>query len=106
MVTVARERREGDRVELAAGDYDLAALLRRHRDATPPREPPTPDDAAVLLLSGGTTGTPKGVLGKHGAYVTSALQLRAWSASVLDNPNDVFVATDQPFGLIEATLRR
>jgi urate oxidase len=24
----------------------------------------------------------------------------------LDNPNDVFVATDQPFGLIEATLRR
>jgi urate oxidase len=24
----------------------------------------------------------------------------------LDNPNDVFVATDQPYGLIEATLRR
>jgi urate oxidase len=24
----------------------------------------------------------------------------------LDNPNEVFVATDQPFGLIEATLRR
>jgi urate oxidase len=24
----------------------------------------------------------------------------------LDNPNDVFVATDQPFGLIEATVRR
>ena len=24
----------------------------------------------------------------------------------LDNPNEVFVATDQPFGLIEATVRR
>jgi len=24
----------------------------------------------------------------------------------LDNPNEIFVATDQPFGLIEATLRR
>ena len=24
----------------------------------------------------------------------------------LDNPNEVFVATDQPFGLIEATIRR
>ena len=24
----------------------------------------------------------------------------------LDNPNAVFVATDQPFGLIEATIRR
>jgi len=24
----------------------------------------------------------------------------------LENPNEVFVATDQPFGLIEATIRR
>jgi urate oxidase len=24
----------------------------------------------------------------------------------LDNPNEVFVATDQPYGLIEATVRR
>ena len=24
----------------------------------------------------------------------------------LDNPNEVFVATDQPFGLIEATVKR
>jgi urate oxidase len=24
----------------------------------------------------------------------------------LDNPNEVFVATDQPFGFIEATVRR
>ena len=24
----------------------------------------------------------------------------------LDNPNEIFVATDQPFGVIEATVRR
>ena len=24
----------------------------------------------------------------------------------LENPNEIFVATDQPFGLIEATVRR
>jgi urate oxidase len=24
----------------------------------------------------------------------------------LDNPNEVFVATDEPYGLIEATVRR
>jgi urate oxidase len=24
----------------------------------------------------------------------------------LDNPNEIFVATDQPFGLMEATVRR
>lgn len=29
------------------------------------------------------------MLGKHGAYVLSALQLRAWTASVVNNPTDV-----------------
>jgi len=24
----------------------------------------------------------------------------------MDNPNEIFVATDQPYGLIEATIRR
>jgi urate oxidase len=24
----------------------------------------------------------------------------------LDNPNEIFIATDQPFGLIEATISR
>ena len=42
-----------------------------------------PDDPAVLLMSGGTTGTPKGVLGKHGAYVIAGLQEVAWMRSVL-----------------------
>ena len=36
----------------------------------------TADDPAVLLMSGGTTGTPKGVLGTHGAYVIAGLQDR------------------------------
>jgi long-chain acyl-CoA synthetase len=34
-------------------------------------------------MSGGTTGTPKGVLGRHEAYVRTGIQVEAWVKSVL-----------------------
>jgi long-chain acyl-CoA synthetase len=85
LFTLVRERKEGDRVQLATGDHAFAALLAAHRGRSPKREAVGPDDAAVLLLSGGTTGTPKGVLGTHGAYVMAGLQIKAWNQSVLSD---------------------
>ena len=83
LFTLARERKEGDRIRLAPGDHALAALLEAHRDHGVPRAAIAPSDPAVLLMSGGTTGTPKGVLGTHGAYVMAGLQIRAWVQSAL-----------------------
>ena len=83
LFTVVRERKEGDRVQLAAGDHALPALLAASRGRAPQRIQLRPEDPAVLLMSGGTTGTPKGVLGSHGAYVMAGLQIRAWNQSVL-----------------------
>ena len=40
-------------------------------------------------MSGGTTGTPKGVLGTHGAYVMAGQQVRTWNATALRGPQDV-----------------
>ena len=36
------------------------------------------DDVAAILYSGGTTGTPKGIMLSHGNFVSEALQLAAW----------------------------
>jgi len=83
LFTLVRERKEGDRIRLASGDHALPALLEAYRDQPVPRAAVAPSDPAVLLMSGGTTGTPKGVLGTHGAYVIAGLQIKAWVQSAL-----------------------
>ncbi len=42
-------------------------------------------------MSGGTTGTPKGVLGRHAAYVLTGLQMEAWTASVIGKGDSVLM---------------
>jgi len=80
LFTLLREKHDGDRVSPAPGDHDFAHLLLVNRGRQAPRPAIRPGDPAVLLMSGGTTGTPKGVLGTHGAYVISGMQLRIWNA--------------------------
>ena len=89
LFTAFRERRDGDRVALQPGDHDFQTLLRTHEEPRFTRAALAPNDPAVLLLSGGTTGTPKGVLGSHGAYVMAGLQIQAWTASAVGNGREV-----------------
>jgi len=91
LFTLFREKKDGDRVSLAPGDHDFATLLKAHANASPVRAPITPDDPAVLLMSGGTTGTPKGVLGTHGAYVKTGLQVQEWMRSAITVGNSVIM---------------
>jgi long-chain acyl-CoA synthetase len=76
--TLLKEKKEGERISLQAGDYRLADLVRRFRRAAQPVSRVSPDDQAVVLMSGGTTGTPKGVVGLHRGMVIAGLQLQAW----------------------------
>ena len=91
LFTLAREQRDGDRVTLAPGDHAFRHLLLINRGRPRPRVDVGPDDPAVLLMSGGTTGVPKGVLGRHAAYVMAGLQIKAWNESALGGPSIAFL---------------
>ena len=91
LFTLAREKRSGDRIRLESSDHDFSSLLAAHRGQPLARAPLVAGDHAVLLMSGGTTGTPKGVLGRHSAYVIAGLQEAAWFRPVLNAGEDVIL---------------
>ena len=76
---------------LRPGDLRLPELLERHAGAKPGAGP-RPDDPATILMSGGTTGTPKGVVGLHRHYTIAAAQLTAWLRAGLVPWQDVVLA--------------
>jgi long-chain acyl-CoA synthetase len=76
--TLLKEKKEGERINIAAEDFRFGRLLRRFRRSTPPISDASLDDPAVILMSGGTTGTPKGVTGSHRGIVVAGHQLQAW----------------------------
>ncbi len=78
LFTVARERKEGHRVDLR-GDERAVRFTDLLRRAERPRPVAVePSDLAVLQYTGGTTGTPKGAMLSHRALVANVLQCRAW----------------------------
>ena len=76
--TLLKESKEGERISVRTGDYRLTDLLWGFRRSSRPQGKVSPDDQAVVLMSGGTTGTPKGVVGVHRGMVVAGLQLQAW----------------------------
>jgi long-chain acyl-CoA synthetase len=91
LFTLVKEKKEGHRVSLAAGDSWLPALLKRHRTSPRPQIRVSPEDRAVILSSGGTTGTPKGVVGLHRHYIAAGLQLYEWTKSAKKQWVDVIM---------------
>jgi long-chain acyl-CoA synthetase len=79
LFTLFKERKDGHRIRLAAGDLWMSDLLRSHSGAARPAVAVGPDDQAVILSSGGTTGTPKGVVGLHRHYIAAGRQLDEWT---------------------------
>jgi long-chain acyl-CoA synthetase len=89
--TLMKEKNEGDRIEIREGDFRLGELLKRFRGAPAPTVASSVYDPAVILMSGGTTGTPKGVVGSHRGMVIAGLQLRAWLRSAMEEWTDTIM---------------
>jgi long-chain acyl-CoA synthetase len=89
--TLLKEKEEGEHITLRDGDERFAEALARHHNAGRPSHRVAPDDPAVILMSGGTTGTPKGVVGTHRGMVVAGTQLRAWLKSAMNEWSDTIM---------------
>jgi long-chain acyl-CoA synthetase len=88
---IAKERHDGHGTAPRGDDEAMRTVLAAHRGERPAAPPPRPDDGAFLLPSGGTTGTPKAVLGTHGALAVAGRQLDAWLGAVLVHGRDTLL---------------
>jgi long-chain acyl-CoA synthetase len=78
LFTVAREKKEGHRVEsLASGDLWFQDVLKKY-DGKKANVTVTGDDLAIFQYTGGTTGVSKAAMATHSALIANVLQCRAW----------------------------
>ena len=91
LFTLLKEKKDGHRIDLRAGDFWLPDLLHKHRDVSKPTHQGRHTDPAILLFSGGTTGTPKAALGTHHSLFMAGLQIRTWLTNVLEDWDDVIM---------------
>jgi long-chain acyl-CoA synthetase len=89
--TIAREKKDGDRIQILKADYRFKSLIRRYALSQSPARTIEPNDPAVILMSGGTTGTPKGVMGSHKGMVTAGIQLREWLKPAMNEWTDTIM---------------
>ena len=76
---------------LEPGDYWWMDLVRKYAGAKPAGVEVKPSDTAMILFSGGTTGTPKGVMESHHSLVITGLQVAAWFNAVSIGWDEMFL---------------
>jgi len=91
LFTLFRERSGGHRIRLGPGDLWFSDLLRAHANSKRPHADVRPEDPAIILMSGGTTGTPKGVVAPHRSFVIAGLQIREWVKSLCSDWRDTLL---------------
>ena len=92
LFTLAKEKKDGHRVQLEAGDLWMQDLLKAHKGAERPKLELGPDDVAIFQYSGGTTGISKAAIGLHRNLVANALQIQSWMPDVRPGEEIVLLA--------------
>ena len=91
LYTVVKEKKEGDRVKIAAGDHSFLDLMKAYSGKKPSPVKVAPGDRALLMYTGGSTGVAKGAVLLHSNILANALQVKAW-CSDLEEGKEVFLA--------------
>jgi long-chain acyl-CoA synthetase len=78
LFTLAREKKDGHRVEIANGDLRFLDVLAANQGKKPTVDV-KPDDLALFQYTGGTTGVSKGAMATHRAMVANTEQLQTWT---------------------------
>ncbi|NLA12318.1 MAG: long-chain fatty acid--CoA ligase [Firmicutes bacterium] len=91
LYTVAKEKKEGDRVTLAAEDYSFSNLMKAHAGKKPRPVKVDPEDRALYMYTGGSTGVSKGAVLQHRNLLANALQVKSW-CSDLEEGKETFLA--------------
>lgn len=81
LFTVAREKKDGHRIDLQAGDVWLQDLLSRYAGRRP-NVTVMPDDVALFQYTGGTTGISKGAMGTHRMMVANTIMIQHWTGII------------------------
>lgn len=92
LFTIAREKKEGDRVQLAPGHKAFSDLMARYKASQRPRLDISVDDRALFQYSGGTTGVPKAAVVLHRNLVANTLQIRVWFTSCVEGTETCLIA--------------
>jgi len=91
LFSALKEKKEGHRIALQAGDLWLGDLLHKYAKASRPEVVVSPHDPALFLFTGGTTGTPKAAVGTHQGLLISAIQFKTWFGSYFVDWEDVVI---------------
>jgi long-chain acyl-CoA synthetase len=91
LFTLLKEKKDGHRISLQAGDFQLTNLLRRNKKLPQYDRQIKPSDPAILLFSGGTTGTPKAAIGTHHGLFIAGTQIRTWFGRLLVEWDDIIM---------------
>ena len=93
LFTLAKEKKDGHRVQLQGGDLWFADLIRQYTGAPRPQVAVGPDDPGLILFTGGTTGVSKAAYATHQALVMAGMQIRAWFSATLVEWDDCFLGS-------------
>jgi len=88
-----KEKKEGDRVTLQAGDLQFSELIEQHAKSPRPQTPIDPLDPGLILFTGGTTGVSKAAFASHLALVMAGMQICEWFKSTLIDWDERFLAS-------------